>query len=95
MISQELLGGRVLLKYEKGQGKLLTETSEGTGCPASESKQGSCIYFFQLVIKVNQKNVSRLQRSYQTHSHNIHLKITELEGSQGETHPQAVYIVVT
>ena len=36
-----------------------------------------------------------IERSYQTHSHNIHSKIAVLEGfEEGETCPQAGYIVV-
>ena len=33
---------------------------------------------FNWLLTINQKNASRLQRSYQTHSHNIHFKIIGL-----------------
>ena len=45
--------------------------------PLASLRKGSYT-LFQLVITINQKNVSRLSRSYQTHSHNIHFKIMGL-----------------
>ena len=45
--------------------------------PLASLRKGSYT-LFQLVITINQKNVSRLSRSYQTHSHNIHFKMTGL-----------------
>ena len=45
--------------------------------PLASLRKGSYT-LFQLVVTINQKNVSRLSRSYQTHSHNIHFKIMGL-----------------
>ena len=61
LIIQELLYSRILLKYEKGQRKRLTLTSEeGRRVPHSLVLEKGVTYFLKLLITVNQKNVSRL-----------------------------------
>ena len=61
LITQELVYSKVLLKYEKGQRKRLTLTSEeGRRVPHSLVLEKGVTYFLKLLITVNQKNVSRL-----------------------------------
>ena len=53
---------------------------------------------FQLVITVNQKNISRLYTSYQTHSHNLHFNIMGLELTierSYQTHSHKVHFKMT
>ena len=65
LITQSFCVARVLLEYSKGQRKLLTLTSEGDReCPSLNQS-------FSWLLTI--------ERSYQTHSHNIHFKITGLE----------------
>ena len=64
MITQELLCSSVLSKYENRQRKLLTQTSEEgmEGAPLTRLGKGT-IYFFKLVITINQKNVSKKKKN--------------------------------
>ena len=76
LITQELLCSKVLLKYKRGQRKLLTQTSQGEWTAPHLLVLARELYIFYLVIIINQKNISRLQRSYQIHSHNLHFHVT-------------------
>ena len=49
----------------------------GQSAPSLVFSKGA-IQFFNWLLTIDQKNVSRLARSYQTHTHNIHFKVTEL-----------------
>ena len=52
LITQELLYSRVLLKYKKGQRKLLTKTSEGGWrVPPFASVNKGVIYFFNWLLQ--------------------------------------------
>ena len=56
----ELLCNRVLLKYKRDRESFWHRHQKGDGeCPLASVSKG-VIYFFKLVITINQKNVSRL-----------------------------------
>ena len=84
MIPRELLYSRVLLKYKKGQRKLLDiDIRRGTeSAPPSLVLSRPYILLSDLLQDSIYLKVKRLEltieRSYQTHSHNILLKITRL-----------------
>ena len=60
LITQELLCSRILLKYEKGQKVSDIDIRRGMESAPLASFSKGVIYFFLLVITINQKNVSKL-----------------------------------
>ena len=55
-----------------------TDLRRGQRVPHHQSLARELYSFFNWLLTIDQKNVSKLERSYQIHSHSIHLKITEL-----------------
>ena len=55
-----------------------TDLRRGQRVPHHQSVARELYSFFNWLLTIDQKNVSKLERSYQIHSHSIHLKITEL-----------------
>ena len=64
---------------EKGIAKASnTDIRRGQRVPQHQSLARELYSFLSWLLTIDQKNVSSLERSYQIHSHNIHLTITEL-----------------